>query len=672
MTRTTDSSISVVFQNPFRDTIVPHSTANLPVAVQVLSKLHIGSVTVRGTGLTRTSDTAIWTAPSIPAAVGRDTLWAVATAGARKDSGSRVVIRRDTVAKPVFSPKSGSYTGAQPVSLSAPPAGDTIEYFVTGLGWTRWTGSQISVSQTGKLRARAFGPLTDTAWDSATYTITSIPPVIGPKPDTYSLPFKVGLTGAKVFYSFNDTDWQPYTDSVSLTKTSTVYAYDSVPGQLHSAVDSAHFVLRLPKPTFRLVLSPDLEGVQFDTLVDSLDGTTIQFTKDTSSWSAKSSPVVLQVDGSSTWYARATKSGWAPSLWAKRTYAINAVEVPLVSPPSGTYTETQYVWISTKAQNYRLQYSLDSLHWMDFSTGIHIDTPVTVWARIFFQTDTLRAKSTLAFRAPVPNVDGTDGPGWHETTITRRDSNETFQYSIAGGAWTPYTGAFRSTDFGTLLIKCSVPKWRDTILTSTLNAQATGFLTDSRDGAVYYWIKIGTQFWMTTNLAYRPKGDTGSWCYMDQASNCTTYGAMYTWSSAMGFTDTSYNSRLWSGVAVQRQGICPSEWHLPSSAEFAQLVESYKTDSVNAGSNFKAHTTWGTETHYDYEQFGALSSGEIQGVNSNLQTASMDIGISTRFWTTQESSANKAQTRVIRLGYNDMITDDTNKNWGVSVRCLSN
>ncbi len=103
--------------------------------------------------------------------------------------------------------------------------------------------------------------------------------------------------------------------------------------------------------------------------------------------------------------------------------------------------------------------------------------------------------------------------------------------------------------------------------------------TDSRDGNVYKFVKIGTQTWMAENLAYLPSvvgsatgSETTPYYYVygydgtsvtaaKATSNYTTYGVLYNWPAAMGgFSSSSSNP---SGV----QGVCPAGWHLPSEAE---------------------------------------------------------------------------------------------------------
>ncbi|MBR4218052.1 MAG: T9SS type A sorting domain-containing protein [Bacteroidales bacterium] len=109
------------------------------------------------------------------------------------------------------------------------------------------------------------------------------------------------------------------------------------------------------------------------------------------------------------------------------------------------------------------------------------------------------------------------------------------------------------------------------------------------DGNVYNTVQIGAQCWMKENLRTThyangdpvPAGNTESATipchYMpnNSVSSVTSYGYLYNWPAVMhGYNSSSTNP---SGV----QGVCPTGWHVPSNAEWDQLI-----NYVNSQSEF--------------------------------------------------------------------------------------
>lgn len=126
------------------------------------------------------------------------------------------------------------------------------------------------------------------------------------------------------------------------------------------------------------------------------------------------------------------------------------------------------------------------------------------------------------------------------------------------------------------------------LIINNVFAQQSGSFTDSRDGQTYKWVRIGGQVWMAENLAYRPSSGN-YWAYENNQSNVARYGYLYDWQTA--------------------QNVCPTGWHLPSAAEWRQLINFVGS---NAGTKLKARSGWsegGNGT--DEYGFSALPGGSF-------------------------------------------------------------
>ncbi|MDR0833383.1 MAG: hypothetical protein LBN93_04250 [Candidatus Symbiothrix sp.] len=119
-----------------------------------------------------------------------------------------------------------------------------------------------------------------------------------------------------------------------------------------------------------------------------------------------------------------------------------------------------------------------------------------------------------------------------------------------------------------------------------------GILKDTRDGQVYHTATFGDAGeWMTENLSYEPPMakyalptpygppfyDYAPYYYspngLDQAAgkkqnyNGGRLGFLYTWAAAMNFKNGNVLEDF-SNQSMSNQGICPSNWHLPTDDEW--------------------------------------------------------------------------------------------------------
>jgi len=206
-------------------------------------------------------------------------------------------------------------------------------------------------------------------------------------------------------------------------------------------------------------------------------------------------------------------------------------------------------------------------------------------------------------------------------------------------------------------------------------------------GQAYKTVQIGTQVWMAENLNYDVPDDTTDVCFSNNSSNCTTYGRLYNWTTAMGLS-SSCNYSICSGqVQTKHQGICPSGWHIPSNEDWDKLYRyadgttgtSSLYASPTAGKHLKAKTGWyscgpsGSGSSYlceDTHGFSALPGGGRFG--SPLSDGAFFLfGFVGIWWSANEYDSYLAYNRY-------MSNNNENAGWNdhyekfdlVSVRCV--
>ena len=97
-----------------------------------------------------------------------------------------------------------------------------------------------------------------------------------------------------------------------------------------------------------------------------------------------------------------------------------------------------------------------------------------------------------------------------------------------------------------------------------------GIFTDTRDGHIYRWVRIGNQIWMHENLSYLPSVSPSS-SGSDMIPHYYVYG--YEGSSVSEAQATeNYKAYgvLYNHGAIRIDG-CPPGWHLPSDTEWKTL-----------------------------------------------------------------------------------------------------
>jgi uncharacterized protein (TIGR02145 family) len=169
-----------------------------------------------------------------------------------------------------------------------------------------------------------------------------------------------------------------------------------------------------------------------------------------------------------------------------------------------------------------------------------------------------------------------------------------------------------------------------------------GSFTDIRDGKVYKTVKIGNRTWMAENLNYEAES---SKCYYNDPANGQKYGRLYDWETA--------------------KRACPPGWHLPSDAEWQELVDFAGGKEV-AGTELKSASGWDSNGNgTDDYGFSALPGGD-GGSSGSFDS----VGYNGFWWSATENNAASAWYR--RMYYNNAYVsrDDNGKTRFISVRCV--
>jgi len=138
-----------------------------------------------------------------------------------------------------------------------------------------------------------------------------------------------------------------------------------------------------------------------------------------------------------------------------------------------------------------------------------------------------------------------------------------------------------------------------------------GTFTDSRDGNVYKWVKIGEQVWMAENLAYQPQATGRVNRFLSSGSNHMKYF----------FPDGDENNVRNYGCLYNyniAQTVCPAGWRLPDLEQWKTLTTFLSGSGITGnwqigsgvsdhGLNFHVAAGWRTQIGAHEERFEFLN-----------------------------------------------------------------
>ena len=185
-----------------------------------------------------------------------------------------------------------------------------------------------------------------------------------------------------------------------------------------------------------------------------------------------------------------------------------------------------------------------------------------------------------------------------------------------------------------------------------------GEFLDKRDNKVYRTIVISNHVWTAQNMDFYIAADsssTASWCYDNAPKNCEMYGRLYTWEAA--------------------KKVCPEGWHLPTAAEWKELLEDYScnvellddgTTEFDCSGNFlKAATTWNEQTKKANSHGFSVTASGIR-----FQDSFAAIGETAFFWSARDTLSLYADGALFLNDDSSVLYGLTEKANGLSVRCV--
>ena len=267
-----------------------------------------------------------------------------------------------------------------------------------------------------------------------------------------------------------------------------------------------------------------------------------------------------------------------------------------------------------------------------------------------------------------PSDDSSSSVTPKNVTLSSAEGSSDSETSVSSSSTKSSSSSVKSSSSVTLATPCK---------TETEDNCEYGEFLDDRDGQTYKTVKIGDQVWMAENLNYET---SNSFCYNDNASNCTKYGRLYTWAAAMDSAGTwSTNGKgcgygktcsvASTGSATLVRGVCPEGWHLPTKTEWNTLFTAVGGKSV-AGIKLKSTNGWNDDDGESGNGMDAFSISALPAGYRDYGGYYKNEGNTANFWSSTGNDSSYAYE--MRLTYSNDYAGlyNVNKNNGFSIRCL--
>jgi len=160
----------------------------------------------------------------------------------------------------------------------------------------------------------------------------------------------------------------------------------------------------------------------------------------------------------------------------------------------------------------------------------------------------------------------------------------------------------------------------------------------------YETVVIGNQVWMAKNLNYNAPGSV---CYNKNQADCTKYGRLYKWETAMS--------------------VCPYGWSLPINSEWNTLIN--YVGGASAGRYLKSKSGWGggfVGNGLNLVGFSALPGG--YGAPDGYFS---DVDFSGYWWSSSVIEYNNNAYVLVMSNSEDSVSRyNMSKDYLFSVRCV--
>ena len=212
----------------------------------------------------------------------------------------------------------------------------------------------------------------------------------------------------------------------------------------------------------------------------------------------------------------------------------------------------------------------------------------------------------------------------------------------------------------------------------SLTSKTLGSISDA-DGNTYRTLVIGGKEWMIENLRTTVYNDTtpivevtdsaawgivssGAYCWYnnDRSTHEITYGALFNW------------------FAVESGNVCPEGWHVPDdllgNLDFSDMLSMYGglfTGGVATKSTGNQADGTGLWPFPNSATNESGFTGHPGGLRKD-DGAFSGLGTIGTFWTSEEDPPDHGWRRLLRSTDQTVLRSNSDKNFGVSIRCVKN